>query len=88
MTFIPNFKTLSDIKVSSFFKIPDRKILPVTFLNFGESSIDFRVFIGAIDYSGQWSVTHEFIKRLHKRFKIEGIEIPYPIRTVYNKNDK
>ncbi len=60
----------------------------VTFLNFGESSIDFRVFIGAIDYSGQWSVTHEFIKRLHKRFKIEGIEIPYPIRTVYNKNDK
>jgi len=60
----------------------------VTFLNFGESSIDFRVFIGAIDYSGQWSVTHEFIKRLHKRFKLEGIEIPFPIRTIYNKNEK
>jgi len=60
----------------------------ITFLSFGESSIDFKVFLGAKDYSGQWLVTHEFIKRLHKRFKKEGIEIPYPIRTIYNKNEQ
>ncbi|HDK25670.1 MAG TPA: mechanosensitive ion channel family protein, partial [Candidatus Atribacteria bacterium] len=31
----------------------------------------------------RYLVTHEFIKRLHKRYKEEGIEIPFPIRTVY-----
>ena len=58
----------------------------ITFINFGESSIDFRVSIGSNDYGGQWAVTHQFIKRLHKRFKEEGIEIPFPIRTVYQRN--
>ena len=58
----------------------------IIFINFGESSIDFRVSIGSNDYSGQWAVTHQFIKQLHKRFKEEGIEIPFPIRTVYQRN--
>ncbi len=57
------------------------------FMNFGESSIDFRVSLTAKDYSGQWAVTHEFIKRLHKRFGEEGINIPFPIRTVYQQNE-
>jgi small-conductance mechanosensitive channel len=30
-------------------------------------------------------VKHEFIKRLHQRFGQEGIEIPFPIRTVVMK---
>lgn len=57
------------------------------FTAFGESSIDFRVSMGAEDYGGQWAVTHEFIKQIHKRFRKEGIEIPYPIRTLYQKKD-
>lgn len=57
------------------------------FMNFGESSIDFRVSLRAKDYSGQWTVTHEFIKRLHKRFGQEGINIPFPIRTIYQQNE-
>lgn len=55
----------------------------VTFINFGESSIDFRISMRAKDYSGQYAVTHALIKRLHKRYKKEGIEIPFPIRTIY-----
>ncbi len=56
------------------------------FTNFGESSIDFRVSMRATDYAGQHQITHEFIKRLHRRFNEEGINIPFPIRTVYHSN--
>jgi small-conductance mechanosensitive channel len=27
-------------------------------------------------------LVHEFIKRLHRRYQLEGIEIPFPTRTV------
>ncbi|CAN5537950.1 hypothetical protein BH24ACT21_BH24ACT21_06440 [soil metagenome] len=30
----------------------------------------------------QYLIKHEFIKRLHKRYGKEGIEIPFPIRTI------
>jgi len=31
----------------------------------------------------QHLIRHEFIKRLHRRYQDEGIEIPFPIRTVH-----
>jgi small-conductance mechanosensitive channel len=31
----------------------------------------------------QYLVKHEFIKRLHQEYRIAGIEIPFPIRTVH-----
>ena len=65
--------------------VPDSNIAMI-FTNFGDSSIDFKVSMQAEDYSGQWTVTHEFIKQLHKRFNEESIEIPFPIRTVYQKS--
>jgi small-conductance mechanosensitive channel len=34
------------------------------------------------EFESQGPVRHEFIKRLHRRFRDEGIEIPFPIRTV------
>ncbi|MEE9165917.1 MAG: mechanosensitive ion channel family protein [Candidatus Neomarinimicrobiota bacterium] len=58
------------------------------FTSFGESSIDFRVSLRATDYAGRHAVVHEFIKRLHTRFKEEGINIPFPIRTIYQQNAK
>jgi small-conductance mechanosensitive channel len=33
----------------------------------------------------KYLVRHEFIKALHKRYNAEGIEIPFPIRTVHMK---
>jgi hypothetical protein len=32
-------------------------------------------------------VKHELVKRLHDRYRLEGIEIPYPIQTVIPKLD-
>lgn len=33
-------------------------------------------------------ITHEFVKELHKRYKKEGIEIPFPIHTVYMRKKR
>lgn len=40
----------------------------------------------AEEFVNQYLVQHELRKRILKRFKQDGIEIPYPIRTVYMKN--
>ena len=53
------------------------------FRQFGDSSIDFVVRIRVDRYEMQYRLRHEFIKRLHVRFNEEGIEIPFPIRTLY-----
>ena len=34
------------------------------------------------EFVNQYLIRHEFVKRLHKRYKEEGIDIPFPIRTV------
>jgi len=34
------------------------------------------------EFVDQYLVKHEFVKRLHARFKDEGIVIPFPIRTL------
>lgn len=54
----------------------------VRFHTFGESSINFRVILRITEFAEQYYVASEFIKRLHRRFKEENIEIPFPIRTI------
>ena len=54
----------------------------IIFHTFGASSIDFEVRMMVKDFKSQGRVRHQFIKRLHWRFAEEGIEIPFPIRTV------
>jgi small-conductance mechanosensitive channel len=58
------------------------------FTKFGDSSIDFTVILRAMDFSHQYPIKHEFIKRLHKRYGHEGIEIPYPMRNLYIREQK
>ncbi|MFC9220239.1 mechanosensitive ion channel family protein [Streptomyces hygroscopicus] len=54
----------------------------VRFHTFGESGIDFSVFLRALEFSNQYLIKHEFMKELHRRFRAEGIEIPLPTRTL------
>ena len=58
------------------------------FYEFGESSINFYIRIGAKRFVNHYSMKSQFIKNLHKRFNKEGIIIPYPIRTVYMHKEK
>jgi small-conductance mechanosensitive channel len=53
---------------------------------FEESSINFTVILRAKEYADQYLIIHEFIKRLYRRYQSEGIEIPFPTRTVYTRN--
>lgn len=50
---------------------------------FADFSINFTVFMRAKEFTDQFPIRHEFIKRLHKRYSEEGIVIPFPIRTVH-----
>lgn len=54
----------------------------IRFHTFGDSSIDFSAILRGQEFTGQYLVKHEFIKRLHVRFAEEGIAIPFPIRTL------
>ncbi len=55
----------------------------VRFEQFGASSIDFTVRMFVKEFTDQVLIRHEFIKRLHTRFNREGIEIPFPQRTLH-----
>ncbi|GAA2934425.1 mechanosensitive ion channel family protein [Streptomyces mexicanus] len=54
----------------------------IRFHTFGDSRIGFTVVLGVGEFSDQYRIKHEFIKRLHKRYRQEGITIPAPTRTV------
>jgi len=54
---------------------------------FGESSLDFTLICQVQEFVDQYPVQHELRKRIFKRFKEEGIEIPFPHRTVYLKGE-
>lgn len=58
----------------------------IRFQQFGASSIDLKAFIKVNEFPSQHKVKHEFIKRLQKRYNEEGINIPFPIRTLYINN--
>lgn len=51
-----------------------------SFDSFGDSNVNFWVFLQAKDRNGSFRITNELIKRLHARFEAEKIEINYPVR--------
>jgi small-conductance mechanosensitive channel len=58
----------------------------VRFLRFGESAIEMVVVARVESYTDQRTVEHELIKRIHARFRSEGIEIPFPQRVVLHRD--
>ena len=50
--------------------------------SFAESGISFNVILRVQTITDQHLIRHEFIKRLHDRYRQEGIMIPFPVRTV------
>jgi small-conductance mechanosensitive channel len=60
----------------------------IRYHTFGDSSINFSVILRGREYVDQYLIKHEFVKRLHERFKAEGIRIPFPARRVYLQGAK
>ncbi len=55
---------------------------------FGASSLDFTLICQIRDFADQVNVQHEIRKRVLRRFREEGIEIPYPQKTVYLRDER
>ena len=60
----------------------------IGFSNFGDSNIDFFVFLQAKDRTESFILKSELIKRIHQRFDKEGIEINYPVRKLISDTHK
>lgn len=54
----------------------------VRYQEFGDSSINFNAVLHAKRFVNQYIIKHEFIKAITARYREEGIDIPFPIRTV------
>ncbi len=54
----------------------------VFFHTFGDSSIDFNAVLYARRFTDRTQLKHEFIKALTQRYREEGIDIPFPVRTI------
>ena len=54
----------------------------VRFEEFSDFSINFLLRVPVRQFTDQFLVRHELVKRIHERYAAEGIEIPFPIRTV------
>jgi small-conductance mechanosensitive channel len=55
---------------------------------YGDSSLDFTLICQVQEFVDQYLAQHELRKRIFKRFREEGIEIPFPHRTVYLREEK
>ena len=60
----------------------------IRFNTFAESGVGFSVILRGQEFVAQYLIKHEFIKRLHARYRQEGIVIPYPTRVIYMKSDE
>lgn len=50
---------------------------------FGDSSLDFTLICQVKEFTDQYLAQHELRKRIFNRFRKEGVEIPFPQRTVH-----
>jgi len=55
---------------------------------FGDSSLDFTLICQVQEFVDQYLAQHELRKKIFKRLKSEGLEIPFPHRTVYLREEK
>jgi small-conductance mechanosensitive channel len=58
----------------------------IRYHTFADSSINFTVILRGKEFVDQYLIKHEFVKRLHVRFNQEGIVIPFPIRTLLQRD--
>lgn len=59
----------------------------VRILGFGESSVNLRAWVWALDSGKGFVMRTDLYKSIKKRFDEEGVEIPFPYRTVVFKKD-
>jgi small-conductance mechanosensitive channel len=79
-------RVLVDEAVQAAREVPGLLAEPAPFVRFipgfGDSSLDFTLICQVATFVDQYLAQHELRKRILRRFRTEGIEIPFPTRTV------
>ncbi len=60
----------------------------VRFENFNDSSLDFRLWVYVRDYAAQFKTKTDIRMIIYEEFKKYDIRIPWPIRTIYQGDEK
>jgi small conductance mechanosensitive channel len=53
----------------------------------GDSSVQLRLYFWAADQPTAFKMKTQLLERIKKRFDKEGVEIPYPYRTIVQKKE-
>ena len=68
-------------------KEKNEPVVAVKLIGFGDSSVNLRAYVWAEDPMLAVQMNFDLNKSIKKRFDQEGIEIPFPHRTLYFKNE-
>jgi small-conductance mechanosensitive channel len=83
---------LLDVAVEGARSIPGLMAEPAPSVRFepgfGDSSLGFTLGCSVEEFADQFRVRHELRKRILKRFLAEKIEMPFPTRTVYLREER
>jgi len=60
----------------------------IRYHTFNDFSIDFTVILRCKEFVDNYLIKHEFIKKLHERYRKEGIVIPFPINALNYTQEK
>lgn len=82
---VPNAKLAQAILVNHHLPSQDLAVLVEVGVDY--SSVNFTVILRAREFVDPYLIKHEFIKRLHARFDQGGIVIPFPIRTIAQREE-
>ncbi len=82
-------RILIEVASDAAAEIPGLLAEPAPFVRFipgfGDSSLNFTLICQVAEFTDQYLAQHELRKRIFRRFRQEGIEIPFPQRTVHLK---
>ncbi len=83
-------RVLQEIGVAAAHELPGMLADPAPSVAFdpgvGDFSVGFSLNYQVSDFASQFAVRNELRKRIFQRFREEGIQIPYPTRTVYMRD--
>lgn len=69
-------------------KQEDKPIVKTALTALNDFSVTIRAWTWGRDYSDVFQIKIDVLESVKKRFDKEGIEIPFPYRTIVMKNDK
>jgi MscS family membrane protein len=79
------------LMVDSFNEMPNSmktKVPVIRLSEFADSSINMKIFIPIDDANAKWKAASDFRELLYQKFNQMGVDIPFPQRVVYLKDER